>query len=242
MNKTDNIFATAQEEVKDFVFDDNVAEVFPDMIKRSVPGYQTMISTIGHLAHEYAQDNSQIYDLGCSLGAATLSIRRKLTAKNCTIIAVDNSQAMVNRCQQHLNNYKSEIKTQVLCDDIMNIDIQDASIVVLNFTLQFISPSQRDTLIKNIYQGMKPGGILIISEKLVFEQANIQSVIDELHLDFKRAQGYSELEISQKRASIENVLIPDTLEQHYKRFEQAGFDKMSQWYQCFNFSSLIAIK
>lgn len=242
MNRSDTLFATAQDTVKDFVFDEQVVDVFPDMIKRSVPGYQTIISTIGHLAHEYAKPNTNLYDLGCSLGAATLSIRRNLTHENCQIIAVDNSQAMVAKCQQHLSHYKSHIHTQVICDDIMNIKMQNASFVVLNFTLQFLSPASRQTLINTIYQSLVPGGILVISEKLVFEKSRIQTVIDELHLDFKRAHGYSELEISQKRASIENVMIPDTLSQHYQRLSTAGFNDMSQWYQCFNFSSLIAIK
>ncbi|MER2494424.1 carboxy-S-adenosyl-L-methionine synthase CmoA [Catenovulum sediminis] len=242
MVKKDNIYASPLPKVKDFVFDESVVDVFSDMIERSVPGYQTIISTIGHLAKEHAQADSNIYDLGCSLGAATLAMRRNIDVKNCKIIAVDYSQAMAQRCEKNLASFKSNIETQVLCDDALKIKIENASFVVLNFTLQFIQPEDRQQLINQIYAGLKPGGILILSEKLRFEQPSVQSVIDELHLDFKRAHGYSELEISQKRSAIENVMRTDTLNIHYARLKTAGFKQYNQWYQCFNFTSMMAIK
>ncbi|WP_026052700.1 carboxy-S-adenosyl-L-methionine synthase CmoA [Gayadomonas joobiniege] len=242
MPEKDNIYANPQHEVKDFVFDQQVVHVFSDMINRSVPGYQTIISTIGHLAAEFAQPNTRVYDLGCSLGAATLAMRRTIKTPNCEILAVDYSQPMVEKCRQNLSGYKSKIKTEVICDDILQTEIINASVVVLNFTLQFIAPEKRAQLIKKIYQGLKPGGILILSEKLRFENALIHDKIDELHLDFKRAHGYSELEISQKRSAIENVMRTDTLEQHFTRISAAGFNAYNQWYQCFNFTSIMAVK
>ncbi|WP_111979190.1 carboxy-S-adenosyl-L-methionine synthase CmoA [Algibacillus agarilyticus] len=238
----DNIYASPLNTVEDFVFDSAVVDVFSDMIKRSVPGYQTIISTIGHLAQVHSQPNSTIYDLGCSLGTATLAMRRSIKHENVKIIAVDNSQAMVDKCNLHLQGYKSPISTQVICDDILNIEIENASLVVLNFTLQFLNPNDRLQLISRIYQGLKPGGLLVLSEKLSFNDTTCNALIDELHLDFKRANGYSELEISQKRSAIENVMRIDSLECHYDRFKQAGFDHFQQWYQCFNFTSMVAIK
>ena len=139
----DAIYSQPQQKVNDFRFDQSVAEVFPDMIQRSVPGYNTIIDNIGQIANRYAQDNSQIFDLGCSLGAATLAMRRYISAENCEIIAVDNSQAMVERCQLHLDAFKANTPVQVLCDDLQNVEINNASVVVLNFTLQFIEPEQR---------------------------------------------------------------------------------------------------
>lgn len=242
MAKKDQIYSNPHTTVKDFVFDQQVVNVFADMINRSVPGYQTIISTIGHLAAQFAQANSQVYDLGCSLGAATLAMRRMIPLDNCQIIAVDYSKPMVEKCQQNLSAYKSEIATQVVCDDVLNIAIENASVVVLNFTLQFINPEQRQRLINRIYQGLNPGGVLIVSEKLRFDNQQIHDKIDALHLDFKRAQGYSELEISQKRSAIENVMLTDPLEVHYQRLKAAGFSSYSQWYQCFNFTSIMAIK
>jgi tRNA (cmo5U34)-methyltransferase len=238
----DNIFAAPLNKLGDFQFDQQVAQVFPDMIKRSVPGYSNIITAIGMLAKRFAQPNTHLYDLGCSLGAATLEMRRHVTADNCKIIAVDNSSAMIERCLLQVSAFKSDTVVDVVCSDIQSIDITNASVVVLNFTLQFIKPIERQAIIDEIYQGLCEGGILIVSEKLRFEDNTMQSLLTDLHHDFKRANGYSELEISQKRNAIENVMLTDTLDIHRARFQQAGFNTSELWFQCFNFSSMIAIK
>ena len=238
----DTLFATPFTQVSDFEFDNKVVGVFNDMIRRSVPGYGQIINSIGDLANKFVTNNSHVYDLGCSLGAATLSIRRRIQDRDCRIIAVDNSQAMVERCQENLTSYVSNTPVDLICGDIMDIQIQNASLVVLNFTMQFLAPDDRSQLIKKIYDGLNPGGLFILSEKLYFEHTEIQSALDELHLDFKRANGYSELEISQKRSSLENVMKPDTLPQHEHRLKAQGFEHFNIWFQCFNFASMIAIK
>lgn len=238
----DTIFAQACENISDFQFDDRVAGVFNDMIKRSVPGYAQIISTLGDFADKCVSPNTRVYDLGCSLGAATLSVRRRLDGRDCRIIAVDNSQSMIERCQQNLNAYVSDTPVDLICGDIRDIEIDNASMVILNFTMQFLAPNDRETLLNKIYRGLQPGGILVLSEKLTFEDAPVQALLDELHLDFKRANGYSELEISQKRSSLENVMKPDSLPQHERRLKAQGFSHFSVWFQCFNFASMVAIK
>lgn len=238
----DNIYSTPQNEVKDFTFDRSVVEVFPDMIQRSVPGYSTIVSSIGKLANQFQQDNSTIYDLGCSLGAATISMRKFVTARNCQIIGVDNSEAMVERCRLHVNAFKSDVPVSITCADINETSIQNASVVVMNFTLQFIEPEARAALVQKIYDGLKPGGAFILSEKVRWEDDVINDSINDLHLDFKRANGYSELEISQKRSAIENVMKIDYHSSHIERLSSAGFSSVSSWYQCFNFTSFIAVK
>jgi len=243
MAQTDNIYNKPLEKVEGFTFDAQVAQVFPDMIKRSVPGYEKMITTIAMITERTAQDNSNLYDLGCSLGAATLSMRGALKNKTgCQIIAVDNSEAMVKRCTETIQAYRSDTPVTVLQDDICNINIENASVVVLNFTLQFLTPDKRLELLTNIYNGLLPGGILVLSEKFVFEDELSHQLLIDLHLDFKRNNGYSELEISQKRSSLENVLIADTVDEHYQRLQAAGFKHNNLWYQCFNFGSIISIK
>ncbi|WP_163390713.1 carboxy-S-adenosyl-L-methionine synthase CmoA [Enterovibrio norvegicus] len=242
MANHDNIFAAPIEKLGDFTFDANVAEVFPDMIQRSVPGYSNIISAIGMLAERYASDGSNIYDLGCSLGAATLSMRRHISAPNCKIIAVDNSPAMVERCQLHVNAYRSETDVSVIENDIRHVDIENASVVVLNFTLQFLNPDDRQALLERIYAGLKPGGIMILSEKYSFADETAHELLIDLHHDFKRANGYSELEISQKRSALENVMKPDTIDCHKQRLSNIGFSSVAVWFQCFNFGSMFAIK
>ena len=238
----DAIFAEPLAQVQDFRFDDQVADVFPDMIQRSVPGYTTIIQTIGKLTGRYQQADSTYYDLGCSLGAATLAMRRHINAENSRIIAIDNSTAMVERCERHLQAFRSDVPVEVKLADIRHQPIENAAVVVVNFTLQFLPKEDRDALICKIYQGLKPGGVLILSEKLVNEDTLAHELLIELHHDFKRANGYSELEISQKRSALENVMKPDTLQQHQLRLAQAGFGSQAVWFQCFNFCSMIAIK
>ena len=239
--KQDRIFATDQQLV-DFAFDDAVADVFPDMIRRSVPGYETVIAQLGVLAAQYAKDNTLVYDLGCSLGAATLSMHRQTAGRNLQHICVDNSEAMVKRCQSRLHRHMPEAKLEVRCENIENTEINNASLVIVNFTLQFLPPDSRLSLLQNIYQGLMPGGALVLSEKIVFaDEKENQHQIEWYH-NFKRANGYSDLEISQKRAALENVLIPDTLETHQQRLRKAGFVDSYRWFQSFNFASVIAIK
>src|SRR5690554_5706664 len=242
IKKADKIFATPLEQMVDFRFDERVVDVFPDMIQRSVPGYGTLISNIGILAARYAQAGSNCYDLGCSLGAVTLSMRQRIKVEDCQIVAVDNSAAMIERAQKIIAADNNRVPVNLRCEDINQSSVENASVVVMNFTLQFIVPPLRDALIQRIYQGMKPGGVLILSEKLAFDSVEQQEFFTEAHHDFKRANGYSDLEISQKRSALENVLIPETLAVHQQRLANAGFSSSECWFQCFNFASLIAFK
>lgn len=245
MIKTDNIFATPLNKVPDFVFNEDVVNVFPDMIKRSVPGYPTIVENIGVIAAQYAQPHSLLYDLGCSLGAVTQALRRHVKQSDCHILAVDNSQPMVQRCQEYLiaqdAMYQELLPTQVEQADITTLDWQPCSVVTMNFTLQFIQPEKRLSVLENIHNNLHPKGALLLSEKIRFDDSEEQLLLNELHLAFKRANGYSELEIAQKRTAIENVMKIDTLTIHQQRLQQAGFSKVVVWFQCLNFISLIAL-
>ncbi|MEI6894199.1 MAG: carboxy-S-adenosyl-L-methionine synthase CmoA [Colwellia sp.] len=239
---TDLIYSQAHKQVKNFTFDAQVVEVFPDMISRSVPGYNTIIDTIGRLSQQFVQEKSNIYDLGCSLGAATLAMRKGITANHCKIIGVDNSIEMVKRCKMHVDAFKGKTPVDIIEDNIQDIVIENASMVVLNFTLQFIEKSQRQALLNKIAKGLKPGGLLVLSEKISSNDEAIDEVLIELHHSFKRDNGYSELEVAQKRSALEKIMLTDTVEVHKERLSQAGFKHASLWFQCFNFTSFIAIK
>src|SRR5690606_24790929 len=221
--------------VTDFVFDERVAAVFTDMINRSVPGYGTIITMIGTLAERYAQPQSRCYDLGCSLGGATLAMRRHIAAPGCEIVAVDNSPAMIARFREVLAGEPGTTPVTLECADILTTEIRAASFVVLNFTLQFVAPARRAELIRRIYQGMQPGGMLVLSEKIHFEDAQLNALFSNLHHRFKEQNGYTQTEISRKRAAIENVLVPETLRAHEARIRAAGFASFAVWFQCFNF-------
>ena len=235
----DNLF-NKQSDIADFRFDQDVVKVFDDMVRRSVPGYDSMIQMIGLIARMYGQDNTNYYDLGSSTGAITLSIALNNKSKNNQFFAIDNSKEMVEQCEKNLNSKVDNL--QAICDDINQVQIESASIVVLNLTLQFIDVNLRFNLIKKIYDGLEPGGILIISEKIHFDDELTQNHITKLHLDFKKENGYSGLEIANKRQAIENVLITETKEQHLNRLRECGFVETSCFFQCLNFVSFLSVK
>ena len=241
----DRIYATRQAQVSDFAFNEDVVRVFPDMIKRSVPGYPTIVENLGVLAAQFAQPGSALYDLGCSLGAVTQAMRRHVKSEGCRVIGVDNSAAMVTRCHEYLHAQDSMFQEllpyELIEGDILALDFQPASVVALNFTLQFIEPERRLELLTRIRQSLLPGGALILSEKLRFEDEAEQALLTDLHITFKRANGYSELEIAQKRSALENVMKPDSLQQHRERLLAAGFRQVTPWFQCLNFASLVAL-
>jgi tRNA (cmo5U34)-methyltransferase len=243
LNAADDIFANSSgiEVAGQFTFDSAVARVFPDMIKRSVPGYAETVAMSGVIAGEYARDNTNLYDLGCSLGAVTLAMRHGVKVENCKIIGIDNSSAMIEQAGHYLALDEGSVEVELLCADIISQPIENASVVALNYVLQFIAQDQRLGLLTHIANGLNSGGALILSEKICFDDDE-QPLQDKLHLDFKRANGYSELEIAQKRSAIENVLIPETERAHIERLKQAGFSRIIRWYQCFNFVSYLAIK
>lgn len=238
----DSLYANPLGEVAAFKFDEAVVNVFPDMIRRSVPGYAAIISAIGLLAGRFAQPSSNCYDLGCSLGAATVAMREQISAAGCRIVAVDNSEPMLQRFKQNLVLQSGDTEVEIVCADIRDVVIERASLVVLNFTLQFIPLEDRAALLDSIYRGMLPGGVLILSEKLSFDDKRQQELQTQMHQHFKKMQGYSDLEISQKRSALENVLLPETFASHQKRLLDAGFASAEIWFQYFNFASMIALK
>ncbi len=215
---------------------------FPDMIQRSMPGYSNIITAIGMLAERFVTADSHVYDLRLFTRCSSLSARRNINQPNVKIIGVDNSQPMVERCRQHVAAYHSEVPVEILCNDIRHIEIKNASMVVLNFTLQFLPPEDRLALLTKIYQGLNPNGVLVLSEKFRFEDEKVNELLIDLHHQFKRANGYSELEVSQKRTALENVMRTDSINIHKERLKNIGFSHVELWFQCFNFGSMIAVK
>ncbi len=238
----DRLYADPHAVVADFVFDERVAAVFPDMIRRSVPGYATIVNMIGTLASRCVAPDTRCYDLGCSLGTAALAMHRGIGSHALPIVAVDNSPAMLDQARRMLAEAADPSAFDLVCADVLEVPIETASMVVLNFTLQFIEPSQRPLLLQKIHQGLLAGGILVLSEKIALDSEPVQRLFTDMHHSFKKAQGYSELEISQKRSALERVLLPETLERHKSRLREVGFGTVEVWFQCFNFVSLLAIK
>ena len=229
-----------------FRFNENVARVFPDMLQRSIPGYAASIEGIGSLAARYVRPGTTCYDLGCSLGAATLAMRHGIAEPCCRVVAIDTSTAMIERCREliaeddRLNGPETQV--DIAHHDIREAHIANASMVVLNYTLQFVAPQDRDALVQRIYDGLNEGGLLVLSEKVVDDDAHMEELLVDLHHEHKRRNHYSEMEVARKRSALENVLVPETVSQHRARLERAGFSHSAVWLRYFNFVSIIAIR
>ncbi len=239
----DHIFAAPRSQVTAFKFDENVAGVFDNMIKRSVPGYELITDMTAIFARKFFRAGQNIYDLGASLGTASMAVRVALAGEtNGQIIAVDNSAAMTKRCAENLQNSTGSLPFEVRCEDVQTVKMRNAGMVIMNYTMQFLPPEDREAVLNNIYHALVPGGILLLSEKITFaEQVDSELFIDIYHR-WKAAHGYSPLEIVQKRDALENVLIPDTAATHLTRLQKIGFEQCQIWFQSFNFASFTAFK
>ena len=229
-----------------FRFDERVARVFPDMLRRSIPGYAASIEAIGSLAARYVRAGTNCYDLGCSLGAATLAMRHGIDQPACRVVAVDTSPAMIERCREAVadddRSNGPETQVDVVEADIRDIEFVNASMIVLNYTLQFLDLPDRDEMIGRIFDGLNDRGLLVLSEKVVDENAHMEKLLVDLHHEHKRRNHYSALEIARKRAALDNVLVPETVAAHRARLEGAGFSHTAVWLRYFNFVSIIAIR
>jgi len=243
----DTLYFTTHTEIERFKFDARVADVFQDMISRSVPGYLQILELLPTLVRNFAQSHGQYYDLGCSLGAGMLAMAKGMEDNKRKIIGIDNSESMLAQAKHNLNKIYSEThknsqQFELLCQDIQNSEIDNASMVLMNFTLQFVPLADRNTLVEKIYRGLYKGGVLVLSEKLKFNEPRIDQTLISIHHQYKADQGYSQLEIAQKRDAIENVLIPETLNAHQQRLTDAGFSIVTPWIQNLQFVSILAIK
>lgn len=238
----DDLFADPAAPSGPFRFDESVARVFPDMVRRSVPCYEQLVELTGLLGGRIVRPGTRCYDLGCSLGAAILAVLGRLAdPASVELIAVDRAPAMTQALALWLRGVPDGGRVRPVCADLGSVKVENASLVILNLTLQFVPPAARLGLLTDIRRGLVPGGALILTEKVRGHDAEEAALLDAVHADFKRANGYSELEISRKRAALERVLIPDDLDTHHERLARAGFRRSLCWLRCLGFVSLLAV-
>ena len=240
-SKVDKVYAEPITDLKDFEFNSQVAGVFQDMLERSIPGYFVMLELTKLLAGKFAKPYTNIYDLGCSLGE-TIKYIHAFLPSDCQVIGVEKSLPMVEKCKANLESLQHKSNIAIRHEDLLDTEIENASLVIMNLTLQFIPLKDRDAVLQKIANGLTDGGLLILFEKVTFEDADEKLLLDRLYFDFKLANGYSKLEIAQKREALENVLISDTIPELRRRAKRSGFRKTEVISQCLNFAGLMAVK
>ena len=239
--KKDAIFAEDNSPTV-FRFDHQVASVFEDMLSRSVPFYHEVTRMTGQILKTLLRPGDTAYDLGCSTGGCVLVLAEQFSGKNIEFIGIDNSPEMLKKAKQKLAEHQGNLCCRFEAGDLTTFKEKNAGGIIVNYTLQFIEPNHRLAVLKKIHSALRPGGCLILSEKILAHDADISQHFASFHEDFKRYQGYSEMEISKKRQALENILIPLTLSENYNLLKQAGFNKIETFFQWYNFVSLIAIR
>jgi tRNA (cmo5U34)-methyltransferase len=239
MKQKDNIYAIRQKGIKKFKFDTKVAEVFDDMIARSVPFYSEIIDKEAKIAEKFYKKDTYIYDLGCSTGNFCSAFSEIFYNESFKMICVDNSEPMLEICKSRI---KDTDNIKFVRKDILKIDLKKSSVIAANFIFQFLPVEARKIMIKKIYDALIPGGILLTAEKIIHQKEELYRLQQDFYYKLKEENGYSKLEISQKREALENVLIPETIADHNRRFLKAGFQKTDIWLKWFNFTAFICIK
>lgn len=230
----DRLFAERGKDLVDFVFDESVVQVFPDMIRRSVPGYEVVAPLTGLIAAKHLPAGGRCYDLGCSLGAASYAVLRAVGDMPCEIVAVDNSAAMLRKARAIHAKAGGE-RVRWVQADVREAPLENAAVVVLNYTLQFLPRQDRLPLLRRIRAALADSGVLVLAEKLAAGE-----YLQDLHLRFKRANGYSDLEVAQKRDALENVMRIDSEAVHLARLRDAGFVRAAMWFRCLNWGAFAA--
>jgi tRNA (cmo5U34)-methyltransferase len=238
----DEVFKDEINKVSDFKFSAKVAGVFDDMVNRSVPFYGEMQRMTAELAADFVQPGTNVYDLGCSTGTTMIGMNT-LIPSDIKFIGVDDAVEMLEKCDSKLKEAGFERPYDLQVADLnVNVDIQNASVVVLCLTLQFVRPIFREKLVKTILNGLVPGGALILVEKILAEDSIFNREFIKYYYNHKRRNQYSELEISQKREALENVLIPYKLSENIHMLRDAGFAHCEVFFKWYNFAGLIAVK
>lgn len=236
------MFKTARSLVDDFDFGPQTADVFDDMLERSIPCYGEIQRMIGEMAADFAQAGTTIYDLGCSTGT-TLQTLDRMLPDAIRFVGIDSSPDMLRRAQQKLSQHRLSRPHELLCLDLeRGVPIQNASLVIMILTLQFIRPLRRDAVIADIARGLNEGGALILVEKVLGAHSMLNRLFIEYYYDFKRRNGYSEMEIAQKREALENVLIPYHYTENHELLIRNGFKICEPFFRWYNFCGMLAIK
>ncbi|HEY6502654.1 MAG TPA: carboxy-S-adenosyl-L-methionine synthase CmoA [Chitinophagaceae bacterium] len=238
----DEVFKEEIEKASDFKFGANVAKVFDDMVNRSVPFYGEIQRMMAELAADHAREESFVYDLGCSTGTTMIGMDT-LVNPDIRFIGIDDSQEMLDKCKSKLMEIGFSRDYELRCADLgQGVKIENASVVVLCLTLQFVRPIYRERLLTDIYKGLNRGGVLILVEKILAEESNFNRDFINYYYNYKRRNNYSEMEISQKREALENVLVPYKLSENITLLRDKGFAHCEVFFKWFNFAGLIAVK
>ena len=242
MRNKDEVFKEHLPQASDFKFGVSVANVFDDMVNRSVPYYGEIQRMVAEQAADFAKTGTDVYDLGCATGTTLIGMNTAVT-ENIRFIGIDDSPEMLAKCHSKLDEAGIKRPFELRVADLnQSVEVSNASVVVLCLTLQFVRPIFREKLLKSVFDGLVSGGALILVEKILTEHSTFNRDFIKYYYNYKRRNNYSEMEIMQKREALENVLIPYKLSENIALLQDTGFAQCEVFFKWYNFSGLVAIK
>ena len=238
----DEVFSAGDFQKGSFRFNNAVASVFDDMANRSIPFYREVIQLTGKIAQSFVPDNGRIYDLGCSTGNTLMFLAQSLQNKKVKLIGCDPAEAMLKKAAEKAEAFTYSHDIEFIQNTCENIELANADMIIMNYTLQFIDKAERPVLLKKIYDALKPGGTFIISEKLKQKSEIVENFNTKTYENFKAGNGYSELEIANKRQALENILVPGSLDENIEQLQKAGFEETEVIFKWLNFATFAGFK
>jgi tRNA (cmo5U34)-methyltransferase len=243
--KRDQVFLESTARASDFVFNTEVAEVFDDMITRSIPLYLKQQCMIREIGKKFWIPGTDVYDLGCSTATTLINLCREID-RQVRFVGYDNSIPMLERAKRKIKESGFENRIEVrygdLNGDLSKLPLENASVITMCFSLQFVRPLQRDSLVKKIYNGLVEDGVMVLTEKILTNSSHTNRFFIDFYYDFKRRNGYSENEILRKRESLENVLVPYRIDENLELFRRNGFQIVETFFQWYNFAGFLCVK
>lgn len=244
MTARDIVFRS-EKRVLDFEFDAAVAGVFDDMVSRSVPHYADIQRLQTELILSFLpEEESLVCDLGCSTGTtiALLASHPRCPA-GARFLGIDNSPDMLAQAAEKLGRHRADQRVTLLEGDLdAGVEIPPCNVVLMNWTLQFVRPLYRESLVRQVFAALRPGGAFFLSEKILVSHSLLNRVYIELYLRYKQENGYSDGEIQRKREALENVLVPYRIDENEVMLERSGFRFVDTYFRWLNFACLLAVK
>jgi len=238
----DEVFDGAEPQTGSFRFNESVASAFDDMAVRCIPYYKEIIRLTCEAASRMLPQQARIFDIGCSTANTLLALARSCPEKNFQLTGCDPSAEMIAKAREKCELFTYSHDIEFICSDCQSLEIPTSDMVIMNYTLQFIPPAERPSIIRKIYQSLKPGGIFILSEKLRQDSPLVEKFNTAAYEQFKADNGYSFLEIANKRQALENILIPQSLTGNTTLLSEAGFSTVEPLFKWLNFATFIAVK
>jgi len=238
----DQVYADKRPKIEDFDFGRDTAAVFDDMLDRSVPHYRIIQEMVAELACDFARPQTTVVDLGCSTATSIVALDHLLPRDlDVRFLGIDSSEEMLVKARAKIAEREVRRPVELLCADLnKSLPLEGVSVALLVLTLQFVRPLQRERLLLDVRKGLVDGGCLIMVEKVLGDTPLFNRLWIDHYYKFKERNGYTKLEIAQKREALENVLIPYRLDENRELLARCGFAQADTFFKWYNFCGVVA--